>query len=95
MRTFNSKEYKKALESKGFRHERSTGDDIYYFYFQDKKTQIHTKISHGAREDIGPALFKMIQKQLKLSSRQTVYFAKCPLTHEKYIEHLQEQGDLP
>lgn len=94
MRTFNTGEYKKALLSKGFRSDRDTGDEFLYFYFEGKKTQIHTKISHGMREDVGPGLLKMIQRQLKLDKSQTIKFAKCPLTHEEYIKHLQEVGVL-
>ena len=95
MRTFDSKEFIKALKAKGFQLDRHSGDDIYYFYYEGKKTNIYTKVSQGAREDLGPALVKRIQSQLHLSKYQLVIdFAKCPMTHQQYIDSLKSGGLL-
>jgi len=93
--TFDSKEFTKALNAKGFQLERHSKDDIYYFYYEGKKTQIHTKVSQGAREDLGPTLLKKIQIQLYLNKRQLLLdFAKCPMTHQEYIDYLKSEGFL-
>lgn len=90
MRTFDTGEYKRSLKQKGFQLDRHSGDDIYYFYHEGKKTDIFTKVSHGPREDVGPALLKRIQQQLRLDKPElAVEFAKCPMTHQGYIAYLK------
>ena len=92
MKKFSTGEYKSALNKKGFRLERSTKDDVFYLYVNDARTSIHTKISHGASEDIGNPLMKMIKTQLCLDSKEIEQFIDCPMKHEDYVNALKERG---
>jgi hypothetical protein len=90
-----AKELRSALALKGFSLERKTTDDLFYFYFGGKKTQVHTKISMGRGEELRAALLSKIRTQLCLDTNaQLGDFIDCPMTHELYIRHLQSKGIL-
>ena len=92
---FNNKEYEKALQEKGFKKDRKTGHKVYYLWDGDKKTNIHTMISHGAREDIGDILARKLQRQLRLDRKKELReFVDCPLTHDGYISFLKQKGEI-
>jgi predicted RNA binding protein YcfA (HicA-like mRNA interferase family) len=75
-----------ALLAKGFA--RSNRDHNYFFYyFNQKKSRIYTKISHG-ETDIDPHLISQMSKQISLTTKQFKQFVDCPLTAEAYKEHL-------
>ena len=93
MSPFKTREFKRACEKKGFRVERSTGHDYLYFYYENKKTQIFTKVSFGSSEEIGVQLFKYLKKQLRLDdSKQLADFIKCPIEYVDYVEILRQKG---
>jgi hypothetical protein len=84
-----AKDLESALKKKGFRLDRQTDDKIFYFYYKEKKTSIHTKLSHGKGEDLRDKLIANIKRQMCLdSSGQVEDFAECSLTEDQYIEHL-------
>jgi hypothetical protein len=90
-----ARELRSALELKGFSLERKTTDDLFYFYFQGKKTQVHTKISMGRGEEIRSGLLSKIKNQMCLDTNaQLGEFIKCPMTLDSYIQHLQAKGIL-
>lgn len=83
-------DYRRALQRKGFRLERSTTDDFYYLYHQGKKTSVWTKISHGKGEELRAKLLGVIRGQLRLdSSNQLGEFLTCSLD---YVAHLRAHG---
>jgi predicted RNA binding protein YcfA (HicA-like mRNA interferase family) len=79
-----------GLRNKGFQE--SNRDHKYLiFYFEGKKTEIRTKISHGSK-DIDDRLIHMMAKQLKLSKEDFLDLVKCPMSRETYIQKLQAAG---
>lgn len=82
----------KNLQKKGFVSH--SGDHIYYFFYDNnKKTDIFTKVSHSA-DEIGDPLISRMSKQLKLSKDQFIKFAKCIISENEYKEILKEGGYL-
>lgn len=95
MRVFSSREYKSALEEKGFRLERVTRHSIYYLWVEGIKTHIYTMVSHGSSEDIKGNLLSKYKRQLLLNSTQElVNFVECPLTYEGYVDLLKRKGEI-
>ncbi len=93
MPTYKATQYRSALEKKGFRLERRTNDYLYYFYYDGKKTSIHTKVSMGKGEDIRVKLLSMIRHQLRLdNSTQLQKFIECPMEYPDYVQHLKVKG---
>ena len=91
----SAKDFERALTKKGFRLERKTGDKIFYFYHQGRKTQIHTKISQGRSEDLRSALLGKIKQQMFLDSpAQLSSFIDCRFDESDYIAHLVAKGVL-
>ena len=82
----------RGLKRKGFREENR--DHKYLFlYVNEKKSSIRTKISHGIKE-YDDNLLSLMARQVHLSSKQFIDLVACPLTHEKYIEILKEEGTI-
>ncbi len=76
-----------GLEKKGFRR-RESDHTFFHLYVRDKKTVIHTKISHGAKE-IGDKLLGMMARQVRLSRQQFLELVDCPMKHEDYVKRLE------
>jgi hypothetical protein len=80
------------LQSKGFRPEKR--DHIFYrFYVHGRKSDVRTKISHGATQCSTPLLSHMA-KQVHLSADQFAQLLDCPLTVDDYIRILVAKGIL-
>ena len=86
------REVKRALKKKGF-HEEERDHWYYFFYFNGKKTDIYTKISHGETEIATPFCSAMA-RQLRLNGSQFENFVDCDLTSEKYLKHLTDAKHL-
>lgn len=90
---FSAKDFKSALTKKGFASDRRTTDEIYYLYYQGKKTSVHTKVSMGKGEDLRDALLAKIKRQLQLdTASQLQDFVTCPMTGEAYAQLLVNKG---
>jgi len=85
-----------ALRRKGFQSEKPKGDHTYYrLYTEAGKTQVTTKVSHGAKsEDLRDELVSRMSKQLFLSKAEFVDLVTCPLSKERLVELLTERGHL-
>lgn len=84
MGIIKTKDIKYSLQKKGFFEE--IGDHLFYFYYiDDKKTEIYTKISHGEKE-IDDFLISKMSKQLRLSKTQFIDLIRCSLSKEEYKE---------
>ena len=85
----------KVLKKKGFELNPEKNDHNFYFLIVDgKKTSINTFFSHG-KSEYGNSLMTKIKRQLRFHDTKTAEdFFDCPLTKEKYIELLTEQGDV-
>jgi hypothetical protein len=92
LKRFKTGDYRSALRTKGFKSERHTGDEIFYLYVGEVKTQIFTKVSHGSSEDIGNPLLRMIKIQLCLDNKEIERFIGCPMEYPEYIETLRSKG---
>jgi len=77
-----------GLEKKGFL--KTMGDHI-YLRFHDtlkRKSEIKTKISHGAKE-YDDILLRLMAKQLKINKNQLKDLINCPLSQENYEKLIQ------
>lgn len=86
MSNYRTSEIESALSKKGF-VQHNTHHKMFTYYFDGKKTSVRTRMSHGI-DSYGDNLLGPVAKQLKLSKRQLEDFIACPLTAEKYSEHL-------
>lgn len=85
-----SKDISAALLKKGFRE--GKGDHHFYFFWIDnKRSSVRTKISHDNKE-YGSSLLMLMAKQLHVSADELGALLDCPLTREKYIALLRERG---
>jgi hypothetical protein len=84
---------KRALCAKGFREDNSRDHDYYFFYFQNKKSHINTKISHS-ETDLNDYLCAAMAKQTKLSKKQFVQLVGCALTADAYEQLLIAGGHV-
>lgn len=91
MATIKVREIKYALQKKGFVEDVSRDHDFYTFFYNGKKTQIFTKISHGDDEINGFLISKMAG-QVKLSNPLFKDLINCPLTEEVYKNILVHNG---
>ena len=69
---------------------------FYYFYHNNKRTHIRTRISMGSHyKDYGNDLLKKMKRQLRFDSlSHLVDFLKCPLTKNNYVTILKRNGEL-
>ncbi len=90
MTTMKVRDIVHGLTRKGFC--RSEGDHSHLiFYFNDKKTSIRTKVSHGSTE-IGDNLINVMSIQVKLEKNKFMDLVYCPLTLQDYLDELEKQG---
>jgi predicted RNA binding protein YcfA (HicA-like mRNA interferase family) len=82
-----------ALKKKGFKIVKEKEDHIYYYFFiSEKKTPIHTKLSHGIKE-YNDGLLSAIRKQLKFDNKEELEdFIECTKSLEQYIEMLENKS---
>jgi hypothetical protein len=78
-----------SLQSKGFSTDERDHTHL-ILYIQNKKTNIWTKVSHGARE-IDDHLIGCMARQVKLRKPQFLDLVNCPLTAEGYLAELARQ----
>ena len=95
MKVRKVKDLVKVLKKKGFELNPEKNDHNFYYLMVDgKKTSIFTFFSHGKAE-YGDSLMLKIKGQLRFQNTKTAEdFFDCPLTKEKYIQLLREQGDI-
>ncbi len=87
---FSAREFEAALARKGFRHDRSTTDKLFFLWVEGKKTKVWTKVSMGRGEDIGDGLVTQIKRQMRLSKGQLTNFVQCALEYDDYIDLLRQ-----
>ena len=81
-----------ALLKKGFESERQTTDEMFYLYYQGKKTSVHTKLSHGRGEVLRDKILGMLRRQLRLETAgQFRDFVECPMSGDDYAAYLLEK----
>ena len=95
MKVRKTKDLVKVLKKKGFELNPDINHHKFFYLCVDgKKTSVYTYISHGQSEH-GDYLMSSVKKQLCFkSSKMAEDFFDCPLTKEKYILLLKDQGDI-
>lgn len=84
----------KGLTKKGFFLEKGDHKRL-IFYFDGKKTEIRTKLSHGSKE-INDFLIHKMSIQIKLDNKkQFIDLIDCPMTSNSYLKQLQKKGFVP
>jgi len=82
------------LAQKGFRSEEGRRDHRYwFFYHEERKTNIFTKISRGTGyRDYGIDLLNKVKRQLRFDTLEQLQdFIDCPMSGEDYARHLREK----
>ena len=82
----------KNLKKKGFTD--APGDHKFLEFFHEGVLVLSTKISHGAKHDIGEPLINKMAAQCKLDKKDFVDLANCPLSEEEYIKKLINKGGI-
>ncbi|WP_287961280.1 hypothetical protein [Acidiplasma sp.] len=93
MTLIKTNKIRKGLLKKGFLEERSHDHVIFRLYDEGKKTNIHTKISHGGSE-YDDQLISLMARELNLKKDSFLKLIECPLKHEDYIKILKEDRIL-
>jgi len=71
-----------------------THHTYFWFYHNDQRTHIKTKISHGSNE-YSDSLLSAMQKQLKLNSKKELLeLINCPMSQEDYIGLLKNKNEI-
>lgn len=86
-----------ALSSKGFIEDRAGDHRFFHHEYEGRRTGISTRISHGSGyKTYGDTLLSAMRKQLELDSvAQLADLVNCPMTRDRYNEHLRGKGLLP
>jgi len=86
------KDMRAALLAKGFRSE-NTHHEMFWFFCGDKKTQIHTRFSQGAKE-CDDFICGAIRKQIRLTRAQFDGFMDCHIGYDEYLNIVTTNGDV-
>ncbi len=83
-----------SLLKKGFKKD-NTHHKMLWLHIGDRRTSIHTRISHG-EEEYGVSLLKQMHKQLKLRGRNEFFLGllTCPTSGDQYLDELKQGGEL-
>ena len=84
-----------SLQKKGFEMDESKHHRYFHLIVDGKKTNIHTKTSHGSKKHktLGPPNQSLVKRQLKFEKKkQLEQFIDCTITYEDYIQILTAQG---
>lgn len=84
-----------ALVKKGFeRNEDGHHVSFAYVTFDNRRTEIRTRVSHGRDRDISDDLLAKMAKQCKLGRPDFNRLVDCPMEREEYEERLRTAGLL-
>lgn len=65
-----------------------------YVTFDNRRTEIRTRVSHGRDRDISDDLLSKMAKQCKLSRQDFNQLVDCPMDREEYEKRLRTAGLL-
>lgn len=93
MSPLDSKETYRSFCKKGFQDAINKSKDHIRveFWHQGKLTRSRTKFSHNGQE-LNVYLIREMSKQIYLSKKEFVSFAKCTLTEIEYVQILKNQN---
>ena len=81
-----------ALLRKGF-EKVETHHTMLWFVVQDRRTSIHTWVSHGQRK-LDDRLLRRIGRELHLSRAELLKFVECEMSREEYLCRMIGAGHL-
>jgi len=82
----------KNLTKKGFvESTKQNPDHKYLELFVENRLVVHTKLSHS-NKDICEGLIRQMSIQCGLTKQQFLELVSCPMSQEKYLEILKDQG---
>ena len=88
---YKKSEIESGLKKKGFKLDVSPHHRYLHHIIEGKTTGVSTYTSHGIKE-YNSYLLDKIKKQLKLDSiSQLSNLLNCPMSSEKYVEHLRSK----
>jgi len=90
MPTMKVRDILTGLNKKGFLQGESDHTHL-ILHVNGKKTDVRTKVSHGARE-IDDYLIGMMSKQLHLDKNDFKNLVYCPLSFDDYLKKLSAEG---
>jgi len=94
MSVLDPKKTYRNLKKKGFIDSPDKSDDHKYLELHcDNKFVLYTKISHGS-DDLDDYLIKQMSSQCKLSKKEFIDLANCPMSKEVYLKILKEKEIL-
>ncbi len=83
-----------SLTAKGFRQAPKRDHHYYFLWLDGKKTAIHAKVSHGARE-IDDYILSKIRRSLRLQTNsQAADLLQCPMSQASYLKILRDNMHL-
>lgn len=92
MSVLDSKKVIKSLQKKGFDIGLNHSPDHKYFdYKVNGRLVFSTKVSHGGKKDIGPALIAMMARQCFLTKKQFINLINCPLSKDRFRKIIIEK----
>lgn len=96
MKMHKAKDIANSLQKKGFKTEFSGSHQIFIFIFENKLTQIRTKLSMGSHSrDPGRDNLQKMKKDLKFDNYNDFSnLIDCPYTKDMYIAMLKRKGLL-
>lgn len=90
MPTMKVRDVLAGLGKKGFLQDETDHKHL-ILYVNGKKTEVRTKVSHGASE-INDYLINTMSIQVHLEKREFIDLVYCPLSFADYIKKLNTQG---
>lgn len=81
------------LLKKGFRYTDKSHHRYFYFYLDEKKYPVSTRLSRSSyQKDYDDNLLSKMKQQLKFDNRnQLIDFLTCPFSEQDYINHLRRK----
>jgi len=92
MTSRKTRDIEASLLKKGFKRQ-ITHHKYYWFYVNDQKTPVWTKVSHATRE-IPDHLLSTMARQLKLNGSEFNVLIDCLLIEKGYLAILRNKGVL-
>jgi predicted RNA binding protein YcfA (HicA-like mRNA interferase family) len=86
MTVLKTRDVVNSLSKKGFRSH-DGAHKFLVFWANDKKTSIHTMVSHGGRE-IDDHLIGLMSSQIRLDKEEFVKLVECMISKEDYLQKM-------
>ncbi|MHA1414327.1 MAG: hypothetical protein ACTSO4_17150 [Promethearchaeota archaeon] len=93
-KTYKFRTIKSRLEQKGFMNSRSKKHHYMMFYYNGKKTRVHTTLNLRPNQTVMKGMFNKISKDLFLEKSELIDLIECPLSEEKLVQILKNRNAI-